>query len=138
MLWIILVFIVFVFIFSYRETIKGEEEMRKLNNSRPYLSREEYIEILINKGYQKEHIGVVYDEIKEMLGLDFFSIYPEDDIYVVYGIDDLDDIELFDRISEKLELRKVEQKDCDLISDNFEIVNAEYILSIMNNLAKNI
>lgn len=40
--------------------------------------------------------------------MDYFSIYQEDDIYKIYGIEDLDVNELIDTICEKLNLRKAE------------------------------
>lgn len=120
--------------YSLYQTKKGEQEMKKISDSRPYLSKNEYIDILINKGYLSKHIEIVYDTIKEYIDWDFFVMYPEDDIYRIYGIDDLDDVELFDEISKKIGVRKVEQKDIDSLSGNFEIVNAEYILAIMKSL----
>ncbi len=136
LLIIIIGFIIFILFFSFHETKKGEEEMRRFSDSRPYLSKTKYINILVSKGYEKQQIEIVYDTIKEFITWDFFCIYPEGDIYKIYGLDDLDDIELFDVICGKLNLRKVEQKDCDLISDQFETVNAEYILALTKIIAQ--
>ncbi len=68
--------------------------------------------------------------------MDDFSIYPEDDIHKIYGIEDLDDIELIDTICKKLNLRKAEQKDFDELNKKMKIFNAEYILTLTKNLMK--
>ncbi len=53
-----------------------------------------------------------------------------DDIHKLYMIDDLDDIELIDRIFRKLKLRLAEQEDLDILNTKFTSANAEYILSL--------
>lgn len=80
--------------------------MRKLNESRPNLTRTEYINRLVKNGFDKQHAEVVHDEIREFIQMDDFSIYPEDDIHKIYGIEDLDDIELIDTICEKTKFEK--------------------------------
>jgi hypothetical protein len=123
-------------IFSYIVRLRNENKLRRLSDSRPSLTRTEYISKLVNAGFNENHVEVVYDKIKELISLDGFSIYPEDDIREIYGIDDLDDIELIDSICKKLNLRLVEQKDCDKLNENMKSFNAEYILALTKSLAK--
>lgn len=129
--------IIFVFlIFSYVQNKRNEKKLQKLKKSRPNLTRSEYITQLVNKGFNQLHAEVVHDKIREFIQMDDFSIYPEDDIHKIYGIEDLDDIELIDGICEKLSLRKTEQKDCDELNKKLKIFNADYILTLTRNLAK--
>ena len=68
--------------------------------------------------------------------MDDFSIYPEDDLHKIYGIEDLDYIDIIDGICEKLNLRKVEQKDINELNKKIKTFNAEYILTLINNIVK--
>jgi len=110
-------------------------KMKRINDNRPSLTRDEYIDRLVIKGFHKHHVEVVYDEIKEFIAIDNFSIFPEDDIHKLYRIEDLDDIELIDNICKKLNIRKAEQKDCIELNKHFDNTNAEYILSLTKKLA---
>lgn len=125
-----------ILVFSYIQNKRNEKELRKLNESRPNLTRTEYINRLVKSGFEKQHAEIVHDEIREFIQMDDFSIYPEDDIHKIYGIEDLDDIELLDSICEKLNLRKAEQNDCDELNEKMKIFNAEYILTLTKNLMK--
>ena len=66
--------------------------------------------------------------------LDDFFMYPEDDIHVIYGIENLDDIEMLDEICEKLNLRKAEQKDIKQLNKRMKTFNAECILNLLKDL----
>jgi len=123
-------------VFSYIQNKRSENRLRKLNESRPDLSRTEYINRLVKNGFNKQHAEVVHDEIREYIQMDDFSIYPEDDIHKVYGVEALDDSELIDTICEKLNLRKAEQKDCDELNKTMKLFNAEYILTLTKKLAE--
>jgi len=128
-----------IFFFSllgYIQNIRNKKRLQKLNESRPNLTRTEYINRLVKKGFDKQHAEVVHNEIREFIQMDEFSIYPEDDIHKIYGIEDLDDIELIDKICEKLNLRKAEQKDLDEVNKEIKLFNAEYILTLTKNLAE--
>ena len=114
----------------------NEKKLQKLNESRPNLTRSEYINRLSKKGFDKIHVEVVYDKIQEFIQMDDFSIYPEDDLHKIYGIEDLDYIDIIDGICEKLNLRKAEQKDCDELNEKMKIFNAEYILTLTKNLTE--
>ena len=125
-----------ILVFSYIQNKRNEKKLHKLNESRPNLTRTEYIKQFVKNGFEKQHVEIVHDEIREFIQMNDFSIYPEDDIHKIYGIEDLDDIELIDSICEKLNLRKVEQKDCDELNKKMKIFNAEYILTLTKNLMK--
>tara|TARA_R110001632_G_scaffold227288_1_gene361716 strand:- start:2416 stop:2688 length:273 start_codon:yes stop_codon:yes gene_type:complete len=90
----------------------------------------------VKSGFEKQHAEVVHDEIREFIQMDDFSIYPEDDIHEIYRIEEIDDIELIDEICKKLNLRKVEQKDCDELNKKTRNFNAEFILTLTRNLAE--
>lgn len=123
-------------IFGYIQNKRNEKRLRKLNESRPNLTRTEYINRLVKSGFEKQHAEVVHDEIREFIQMDDFSIYPEDDIHEIYRIEEIDDIELIDEICKKLNLRKVEQKDCDELNKKTRNFNAEFILTLTRNLAE--
>lgn len=133
---IIIIGIIFFFfaILGYIQNKQNEKRLRKLNLSRPNITRTEYINRLVKNGFDRRHSEIVHDEIREFIQMDDFSIYPEDDIHKIYGIEDLDDIELIDTICKKLNLRKAEQKDCDELNKKMKIFNAEYILTLTKNL----
>ncbi|MFC7357094.1 hypothetical protein ACFQO1_05305 [Jejudonia soesokkakensis] len=132
---IIGVIIFLILIFSYVQNKRNDKKLRKLNKSRPKITRTEYINRLVKSGFEKRHVEVVHDEIREFIQMDDFSIYPEDDIHKIYGVENLDDIELIDNVCEKLNLRKAEQKDCDELNKSVEIFNAKYILTLTKRLA---
>ncbi len=129
------IFFLFI-IFGYIQNKRNEKRLRKLNESRPNLTRTDYINRLVKNGFDKQHAEVVHDEIRKFIQMDDFSIYPEDDIHKIYGIEDLDDIELIDTICEKLNLRKAEQKDCEGLNKKMKTFNAEYILTLTKSFAK--
>lgn len=137
-LMIIGIIISMIFILGYIQIQKWKNKLKKINNSRPKLSRSEYINLFVNSGFDKRHVEVVYDEIKSFIAMDDFSIYPEDDIHKIYRIEDLDDISLVDNVCEILEIKKAEPKDCDELNKKLKIFNAEYILTLTKKLAEEI
>ena len=133
---IIGIIISMIFILGYIQIQRWKNKLQKINNSRPKLTRTEYINRFVNSGFDKRHVEVVYDEIKNFISMDDFSIYPEDDIHKVYRIEDLDDIALVDKICETLEIKKAESKDCDELNKKLKIFNAEYILTLTKKSAE--
>jgi len=123
-------------IFNYIRNERHEKKLLKLNGRRPNLTRAEYINQLVKKGFDKRHVEVVHDEIRNFFQMDDFSIYPEDDIHKIYATDGLDDVGLIDTICEKLNLRKVEQEDCDELNKKMKAFNAEYILTLTKKLTE--
>ncbi len=122
--------IIILVVIFYVQNKWDKERLCKLNESRPNLTRAEYIDLLVKEGFDKQHVEVVHDQIRKFIQMDEFSIYPEDDIHEIYGIKDLDDIELVDGICKKLNLRKMEQKDCDELNKKMTLFNAKYILTL--------
>lgn len=120
--------------YNFVQSRRNKKKLRQLNESRPQLSRMEYINRLVQKGFDKHHAEVVHDTIKEFIRMEDISIYPEDDIHVIYGVEELQDMELIDRVCDKLNVRKANQKDCDAVNENLKIFNAEYILTLTRNL----
>lgn len=132
---IIIVTVVFLLVvYNYYQSKRAKKKLRELNESRPELSRIKYINRLVLKGFDKHHAEVVYDTIKEFIRMDDISIYPEDDIHVIYGVEELQDMELIDRVCDKLNLRRANQKDCDELNEKLKVFNAEYILTLTRNL----
>lgn len=120
--------------YSYVQSRRNNKKLRKLIESRPKLTRMEYVNRFIQKGFDKHHAEVVHDTIKEFIQMEDVSIYPEDDIHLIYGVEELQDMELIDRVCDKLNLRKANQKDCDKLNETLKIFNAEYILTLTRNL----
>ena len=128
--------VIMILVFSYIQNKRNKKNLRELSESRPNLTRSDYINRLLVKGFDKLHVEVVHDQLREFIQMDEFSIYPEDDIHIIYGIVDLDDIELIDRICKKLNLRKAEQNDFEEVNKKTKIFNAEYILTLTKILSK--
>ncbi len=129
-------FIFVVLSISIFQRWKWKKGLQKLNFNRPKLEREEYILILLDKGFERNHIEVVHDEINEFIDINNFSMYPEDDIHRLYKIVDLDDVELIDRICNKLNIRNAEQEDYDLTGKKYRNTTAESILYLLAHLQK--
>lgn len=130
-LWIFLTLVFLIF-----QIRKWNKNYQKLDYNRPKLDREGYIEILLRKGFEQKHIEVVYDEIKAIIDLNGFSMYPEDDIHRLYRIEDLDDVVLIDRICNKLNIRNAKQEDFDIIAKKYTNATAESILSLLTYLQR--
>ena len=131
---IIIVVILLVFLYSYWRNQNWNRKLKKLSEERTPMSKDEYIEKLISEGFERRHIEVVYDELAKFTQFEHLSLYPEDDIHKLYRIEDLDDIELIDKICGRLRLKKPEQSDCDEINRQFKTTNAKYILSLTRKL----
>ena len=135
---IIGIIIAMILILGHIQIQRWKNKLQKINNSRPKLTRSEYINRFVNSGFDKRHVEVVYDEIKSFIAMDDFSIHPEDDIHKIYRIEDLDDIDLVDNVCEILEIKKAEPKDCDELNKKLKVFNAEYILTLTKKLAEEI
>ncbi len=129
-------FMFVVLVISIYHSWKWKRGLQKLDFNRSRLERADYIELLLNKGFERKHIEVVHDEIKEFIDINDFSMYPEDDIHRLYNIIDLDDVELIDRICNKLDIRNAEQEDFDLTGEKYKNTTAESILYLLAHLQK--
>ncbi len=62
---IVLVLFLFILYILYVYKNRGwKKSLQKVNEDRPKLSRDQYINFLIEKGFEREHIEVVYHEIR--------------------------------------------------------------------------
>ena len=128
--------LILTMIFYSIKTITHENRLFKLKQSRPNLSRQDYINHFVQEGFDEEHVVVVHDQIRETIQMDEFSIYPEDDLHKIYGIADLDDIELVDSICKKLNLRLAQHSEIEALNNEMTSFNARYILSLTKKLAE--
>lgn len=80
---IIGIIIAMILILGHIQIQRWKNKLQKINNSRPKLTRSEYINRFVNSGFDKRHVEVVYDEIKSFIAMDDFSIHPEDDIHKI-------------------------------------------------------
>lgn len=120
--------------YSFVQSRRNKKKLLELNEGRLKLTRMEYIDRFEQKGFDRHHAEVVYDTINEFIRINGISIYPEDDIHLMYGVEELQDMELIDRVCDKLKLRRANQKDCDELNEKLKIFNAEYILTLTRNL----
>lgn len=133
---IVLAIIFLLLVLGFIQNKRNEERLHGLNESRPNLTRAEYISRLVKAGFDKRHTEVVYNEIRDFIQMNHFSIYPEDDIHKIYGIEVVDDTILLDEICKKLNLRKARQIDLDTLNKKMKSFNAEYILTLTKNLSE--
>ena len=128
---------IFIFLLLLFLGNRNNAEIKKVqdkNKNRPKISKQEYVQRLVEKEFEEKHVEVFYEETKRIIGIGNFSMHPEDDIYENYGLWDLDDIELIDNICVRLEIRKAEQKDFDELGKTFDKMNAESILTLIKTL----
>ena len=125
--------VVVVFIFY---TIVGNRDhknkLKKLSESRPQISKEEYIEYYSQKGYRKEYIEEVYDHIENYISYEWFSMHPEDNLLEDYEIDheDLEDILM--EILKKNKLKLPEKDTIERLSEKYaKNHSAEHLLEVI-------
>ncbi len=133
MIWFILIgIIVFIFIIFALRNVDVYSELRKVNENRPELSKDDYAYLLIQKGFKKEHIEIVYDAIKKHTFIDKLSIYPEDDIYNLLCIDSEDFADIIVGIFKGLNKRIPEHEEIEKLNHEFESkMTVEYILKLL-------
>ena len=54
-----------ILILGHIQIQRWKNKLQKINNSRPKLTRTEYVNQLVNSGFDKKHVEVVYDEIRD-------------------------------------------------------------------------
>ena len=115
--------------FQRRRRIRN---LRLLNALRPDLLRSEYIERLVEKGYEFKKAKVVYNVINDYMSLDEFSMYPEDNLN--YYLREKTDLSLLiERIYAKL--RIIRKGDCDKIS-NSNFPNRLTVMTLLDDIGK--
>lgn len=129
---IIIIFIVSsIIIFGIIGERRRKARLITLANSRAFLSREDYVKHFTDKGYLKKHAEVLHDKLIEFIGLENYSVYPEDDLRKIYGFEDLDDVDFINQIISILNLRKLNDVDYNHAENKANLFNAEYILTLI-------
>ncbi len=106
-------------------------ELKKVSSTRKPLSKDSYIQILKDKGYDEQAITAVYEEIRSYLNDKNFSMYPEDDLYQLYGIDPEDLSDSIMEIFKKLKKELPSQIEIDKLNLEYKkSMNIEYVLKL--------
>jgi len=113
-----------------------KNKLLKLNKERQNLSKAEFVENFISKGYDYDVISKIYDELIRYIGIEDFVLLPDDDLHKICDLHDLDDIELIDRICQLLKIEKLSQKDFDSLTDKYDYLNFESLLELTRNLKR--
>ena len=140
---ILIVIIVFLFIWTIYQSIqsssaysKGLKKLLEDSAKRPQLTKSEYVKLLMNKNYSKEHIEAIYDTTAVHLVNKSFSFYPQDDIHILCKLQDLDDVEFIIQVFKRIELEWSNDDDIVEINDKFNCFNAEYLLALIDQQVK--
>ncbi|WP_299892208.1 hypothetical protein [uncultured Lacinutrix sp.] len=128
---IVLSIISFIIILAIIGAKRRETKLRALIDSREPLAKEDYVKHFIKKGFTKKHIEVLHDKLNEFIGLEGYSVYPDDDLRELYGFEDLDDIEFINQIIIELNLRQLNDADYNETERYVKLFNAEYILTLI-------
>ncbi len=82
---------------------KWKTRLTNIFNSREKLSREDFVKVLVSKGYKQESVEVVYENIATYLPQSInISMYPDDDLINDYDIDNEDLEDIIKKIFKKL------------------------------------
>ena len=132
---VVIIYLIGHFLYYDYEDAKWKRKLADIASSRPYLSKSEYIQIVNEKGYEVKDIEACYDIIDSYMPRfknPDFSIYPEDDIFRLYRIDDddlTDDIEdLFKKLGLSW-LSNIEFNELNTKHNN--IFNIYYLLDVI-------
>lgn len=123
-------------ILGYLKKRKHIKTLRELDQKRARLTRAEYVHLLLKKGFDKRHIEVVHDNIRQLIDLEDFSMHPEDDIHSLHAKDDFEAVEFIRGICNELHLGDVSQKDFNQLDKEMIVFNAEYILTLTKKLTR--
>lgn len=69
--------------------LKFYPKLKKVSANRPPLSKESYISILVQRGYDSKLVEKAYEFLRSQVP-EKYSIYPEDDIVALYDPDEAD------------------------------------------------
>lgn len=130
----IIIFLLFLYLNNRNQ--REKKEILDLNKNRPELRRQDYVNQISQKGFTKKHVEVLYDEIQKIIGIENFTIYPEDDLYENYGLWDLEDVELFDNVCSSLGIEKAKQTDLTEYGKSVSLLNAECVLTFIRILER--
>lgn len=136
MIWLGVIIAVLIVIMLVIKTM-NTGHLRKLQRSRPALSKEEYVQQLNEKGHDEEIVSALYDTIKFYLPR-WFMPYPGDNLIKTYSIagGDIHTFmqELLQANDHKLPPDEVMQ---DIYKKHNEQVTVEYLLEIIENSRPN-
>lgn len=91
---------------------RWKAKLEFLFNSRPYLSKVAFIDMMVAKGYDSKAITAIYDHLVDYLpkNLSSVSIYPDDEILTDYDIDDEDLGDIIESVIKSLKAKMPPQK----------------------------
>jgi len=133
-LLIILFILVGAIVFGIVERNIHKHKLVKINKGRDKLSKEDFVQYFLTKGYNYDFISIIYNEITLYIGLKDFVLLPNDDLRKICDLHDLDDIELIDRICHELGVEKPNQASFDSINNKYDYLSFEYLLDLTKNL----
>jgi hypothetical protein len=120
-----------IIIAIWRRHQKFINKLKKVNSTRKPLSKDSYIKLLKDKGYDEQTITIVYDEIRKYIPFENFSMYPEDDIYELYEIDPEDFSDHITCILKKLNKAEPPQAEIDKLNWEYaQSMTIEYVLKL--------
>ena len=122
---VVFVVLIFVSVIRYRDT---KNKLAKIADNRIPMEPEDFVAHFVSKGYRKEIVLRVREEVSVYLGLDWFSIHPEDDLVKDLDIDveDLEDI--VRKIAVEFGLGTISHEDNMALNEEFDGVTTEYVL----------
>lgn len=126
------IILLFALVLYFLNRTSRKKRLIAINSGRPLLSRDRYIGILVPMGFKKGHVEVLYDVLHDFIGIIGFCLHPEDDIIKMYEAGDLD--ELIEKMCVRLGLRKHSQEDFDQMQEQFKIIKAEAVLTLLKKL----
>lgn len=120
--------------FSYvlRYGIKLIRKLIRLGGQREHITKDEYVDILVKKGFNKAHIKLAYNEISAYLP-EYFLIHPDDDLYEDYEIDPEDLSDTIMGMCTTLEISTPPQSNIDILNKEYDDnpFTVAYILKFM-------
>ncbi|UKN03761.1 hypothetical protein K6119_09690 [Paracrocinitomix mangrovi] len=112
---------------------RHRQKLRKLADSRPVKSKEDYISFYIQKDYPKEYIEAVYDAVQTYVKHDWFSMYPEDDLINDYDIDHEDLEESLMSVLKKKNLTLPDKSKLDFLNEKYaDKLTAEHLIEVLS------
>ena len=132
--WIIvIVAIITLFVlFTHFSNKKWKRKLNAINDSRPALSKEEYLDRLVARGCERNNVSVTYDILSSYLNRPNFSLHPDDDIYGTYEIDPEDFEDLVTEVFQKLKKPLPSKGQVDDINQKYQKdMQVDYVLELL-------
>lgn len=110
-----------------------KRKLLKISDNRPILNRFAFFERMESQGFEYHKIVATYDAVYDLLQLEDFSVYPEDDLLKLYKFDDMDIHEMIEELCEKLEVNFPSTEQCEeVFQSNGENFDSVYILKLLH------